>query len=280
VHKAHGRLREGPCERSMATLGARGAIALPRRCLGTLAYAAVGYELWPAGEALAVMGCIAPHQAQARTNPRDRAQPVTCVGGVLLGCFEDAECHVAAQMVIVGNQGKGDFDTLLHGRIGKPLSDAVAVRLIGDLLATFGQVILAVGLLAVGSSLRPCAHQLQPPPEEIAGRPPRGGRHRGLREPPTTAQDGNLVRVDLVVFGLATMDRLHRERVAEHKRNPFARTEISQPIPGEETFDADDQSCAVGRDGLQKRCWASGHVPVEQNLSTLVEDTEVHAASM
>jgi hypothetical protein len=35
-------------------------------------------------------------------------------------------------------------------------------------------------------------------------------------------------------------------------------------------FDADDQIGAVGRDGLQKRFWASGHVLLEQNLSILV----------
>src|SRR5687767_12008280 len=39
-------------------------------------------------------------------------------------------------------------------------------------------------------------------------------------------------------------------------------------------FDADDEIGPVGCDGLQKRCWASGQVPVEKHLSLLVEDTE------
>jgi hypothetical protein len=276
----HGRLREGPVERSLATLGARGAIALARRGLGRLDSAAVGHARLPAGEALEVMDCIEPPPAQARTKPRDRAQPVQRVGVVRLGCFEDAEFHVAAPMVIVGNQGQVDFDPLLPGRSGKALSDAVAVRLIGDLLAHRGPVIRAVGLLAVGESRRPLAHQLPPPPEEISGRPPRGGRHLGGREHLTTAQDGNLVRVERVVCGLAPRERLPRARVAEPKRHPVARTAIGQPLPGEETVDADDQIGAGGRDGLQKRFWASGHVPVEQTLSTLGEDTEGQAASL
>jgi hypothetical protein len=170
-------------------------------------------------------------------------------------------------MVRVVNQSQVDCDTRLHGGIGKALRAAVAVRLIGDLLANLGPVILAVGIVDVGSQLRPLAHQGHPSPEEIAGRPHRGGIHLGWREHPAPEQDGHLVRVDRVVCGLAPMDRLHRERVAEHKRNPFARTEVGQPIPGEETFDADDQIGPVGRDGLQKRLWASGHVPMEQHLS-------------
>jgi hypothetical protein len=66
------------------------------------------------------------------------------------------------------------------------------------------------------------------------------------------------------------MDRFHVKGVAEYKRKPFARTEGGQPILGEETFDADDQICPVGRHGLEERFWASGHVPVETNLSILV----------
>jgi hypothetical protein len=67
-------------------------------------------------------------------------------------------------------------------------------------------------------------------------------------------------------------------RVAEHQRQPFARAKVGAPIPGEKTFDGDDQSRPLGRDGRQKRFWASGHVPGAPNVLLPVEDPEGHGA--
>jgi hypothetical protein len=76
------------------------------------------------------------------------------------------------------------------------------------------------------------------------------------------------------------MDRFHLERVSKDKRNPFARTELGQPIPGHEAFDADDEIGPVGRHGFEKRFWASRHIPVDKNLAILVQDAEVYGAGM
>jgi hypothetical protein len=56
---------------------------------------------------------------------------------------------VAAQRVVV-NQGQVDFETLRHGGLGKPRSDTIVVRVIGDFLADLGPVRRAMGILAVG----------------------------------------------------------------------------------------------------------------------------------
>ncbi len=61
---------------------------------------------------------------------------------------------------------------------------------------------------------------------------------------------------------------------------PFAGTEVGQPVPGEDAFDTDDQVLPVGRNGLEKRLWACGHIPVHKDLSILVQDAEVHGAGM
>jgi hypothetical protein len=42
--------------------------------------------------------------------------------------------------------------------------------------------------------------------------------------------------------------------MAKPERKPFARTEVGQPLPGKDAFDADDQIGPAGRDGLQKQC--------------------------
>ena len=65
-----------------------------------------------------------------------------------------------------------------------------------------------------------------------------------------------------------------------HEGNPLLSTEISQPVPGEDTFDTDDDILAIGRDGLEKRFWGCWHVTVHQNLPNLVQDAEVHGAGV
>jgi hypothetical protein len=49
------------------------------------------------------------------------------------------------------------------------------------------------------------------------GPPSLGGIDRGLREHAATQQNGDLLGVDIVVFGLAPVDRFHIQRVPEDK---------------------------------------------------------------
>jgi hypothetical protein len=71
-------------------------------------------------------------------------------GGVrLFGGFADGQFHVAEPRVVV-HQGQVDCETLWHGGLGQPLSDPIAVRFLGDLLADLGQVRRASRMLEVG----------------------------------------------------------------------------------------------------------------------------------
>jgi hypothetical protein len=101
-----------------------------------------------------------------------------------------------------------------------------------------------------------------------------------LGQQATAQEHGNLVDIARVVLGFATMERWHGERVPEDTRPLCAGTEVSQPIPGEETGDTDDQILPVGGNGLEKRCWASWQVPVDKQLALLVQDTERHGAGV
>ena len=121
---------------------------------------------------------------------------------------------------------------------------------------------------------------MHPPPEQVTGRPHLGGIDVGLREHAAAQQHGNLLGIDLVVFGLAAVDGFHIEGMAEDKGNAFLGTEVGEPVPGEDTFDGDDQIVPIGRNGLEKRFWAGFHVPVQQDLAVLVQDTDVHGAGM
>jgi hypothetical protein len=67
-------------------------------------------------------------------------------------------------------------------------------------------------------------------PEQVAGGPHLCRIDRGLREHAAAEQHRNLLGVDLVVFGLAAMEALHIESVAQDKGNALVRTQIGEPI--------------------------------------------------
>ena len=60
------------------------------------------------------------------------------------------------------------------------------------------------------------------------------------------------MRVDLLVFGLAAVNRLHVERVAQDEGNTFSGAEVGEPVPGEDAFDAEDEILPVGGNGFQQ----------------------------
>ncbi len=272
--KEHGRFREGPCEIGVANLAPRGAVALPRRCLGACDEATVRHEILHAGEALEVMDFIQQHQASDLADPRDRAQQVERVGVVRLGRCEDGQLHVAQPLVGVANQRAVDCDALVHRGIGKPLADAGAVGLIGNLLANRGQVVLAVGLLDMGESLGSCAHEVYPAPEEITGRAHLRGVDVGLREHAPTLEHRDVLGIDSVVFGFAAIDGFHGEGMTQDEGNTLPSAQVSEPVPREETFHADDEVLLIRSNGLEKRFGSRLHMAVQHDLPVLIQDTE------
>src|SRR5262245_47200940 len=101
-----------------------------------------------------------------------------------------------------------------------------------------------------------------------------------LREHPTTEQGGNLVRVDLVVFGLADMDGFHIESMTEDKRDACVGTEVGEPVPGEHAFDGDHHSLSIRSNDVQEGLRVGFHVTVHEDRAALVEDADVHRSGM
>ena len=54
----------------------------------------------------------------------------------------------------------------------------------------------------------------------------------------------NLEGIDFVVLGLAAVDRIHIERVAQDEGNALAGTQVSEPVPGEHALDGHDETFA------------------------------------
>jgi hypothetical protein len=72
------------------------------------------------------------------------------------------------------------------------------------------------------------------------------------------------------------MDGLHVEGMPEDEGNPFLRAEVGEPLPGEHAFNGDDNVGPIGRNALEKRLRAGFHVPMQHDLTVLVEDADVH----
>jgi len=93
-------------------------------------------------------------------------------------------------------------------------------------------------------------------------------------------EGGDLVGVDPIVLGLAAVDGLHVEGVAEHEGHPLPRTQVSKPVPGEQALGGHGKILAVRRDDLEERFWGGAEVPVDLDGSRLVEDTDVEGSGM
>jgi hypothetical protein len=199
---------------------------------------------------------------------------------VQLSRFEDGEVDVAEPMVVMPNQRQIDGHALLHGGIGKSLSDTVAVRLIGELFPNLREVGLTIRIWEVRERCRPLAHEMHAPPEQVARGAPLGRIDVGLREHTTAEYCGNLVRVDLVVFGLTAMDGLPVERMAEHTSDPFLGAEVRQPIPGEHTLNGNGEIVPLGRNDLEQRLRAGVEMAVDHDFTIAVHDADIHRSRM
>jgi hypothetical protein len=251
-----------------------------RPILGTFNEPTVGDDFLHPRDTAAIMDCIQQHEGQDLADPRERAQAVERLCLMRLGRRDKSQLQGGAQAVVRVDQREVHRDALLDGWIGKPFSHAVSVALVGQSLADFREVVLAVRIVGMSQPLGSFAHERQAAPEEVAGGAPLGGRDIGLGEHPAAQEDGDLVGSDLVVFGLAPMDGLHVEGVAQDEGNPLAGTEIGQPVPREDAFDADDEILLVGCNSFQQWCGGCLHISMQQDLSVPIHNTDVHGPGM
>jgi hypothetical protein len=102
----------------------------------------------------------------------------------------------------------------------------------------------------VGEQLGPLAHEVAAPAEQIAGRAQLGRVDLGQGNHPAAQEDGDLVRINLIVLGFAPVNGFPIEGLPQDKGNAFLRAKVGQPVPGEETFHCNHQIVAVRRNDL------------------------------
>jgi hypothetical protein len=168
----------------------------------------------------------------------------------------------------------------LHRRLGKAFGHPVAIGLVGNLLADLGQIVLAIGILHMGQEFSAFAHQVGAAPQQITGGAHRSRIDIGLWEQTASQQGGNLLRIDLVVFGLPAVNGFHIEGMPQDEGNAFVRTEVGKPVPGEDTLDGHNQAIPIGCHGLEEGFRRRFHIAVQQDFAILAQDTDVHGAGM
>src|SRR5215813_11621725 len=199
---------------------------------------------------------------------------------MLRHCVENGQLHSVQHVVIMVDQGEVHLDALLHCRIRKVLGDLGTVGFIRNLLANRRQVVLAIDVLPMRQQLRPLARQMYPAPEQITGRAHLCRRDIRLWEHAPTQEHRNFLRIDAVVFSFPTMNGFHGERMPEDKGDPFPRTQVSQPIPREDPFDSHDKIVTIGGNDLEEGLRVGCVVLIDQELSGMAQDADVHRPGM
>ena len=272
----HGRCGKGPLQIGIAALGAGRARALARRFFRALDQPAGGDTSLAPWTPLDSMKLIEQPQAQELTDPWDGTQQGEGVGVMRLGRCEDRQVEVPEPLVLVAQEGASACAPLRHGGIGKPLSHAMAVGLVGALRANLRPVVLARGMLDMGQPLGAFSHAGYPALAPVVRRTHRCGRDLGRWTHAPALAQRDCLRIHPIVCGFATLDGLHGERVPEDKGAPGPLTQGSQPLPWAQTCDRDDTIRSRGGKNLEEGLGAGRAVVLHQALPSLVQEAAGH----
>ena len=267
---------KGPAEMGVADLFAAAAVFLAIGFLGAGDQAAIGGEILNPGKAADVLNLIEQIEGIDPAHAGDALQEgissrvmLLCVGNDVL--FEDGQDPViGVNHVEIGGHGHA------HRGIVEPIQQAFPVLRFGDPSQRHLQVVLAGGILGVGEEFGPLAHQMVASTHQVPSGTHPLGVDVGHGNEAAPEQGSDLLGVDLVVLALAAMDGPHIQSVPEDKGDVLFGTEVGQPVPGEHAFRADHQIVPIGGDGFEEGFRLGLDVAMEQDVSFLAEDAQVH----
>jgi hypothetical protein len=114
------------------------------------------------------------------------------------------------------------------------------------------------------------------PAHQISGCSHPSGIDIGHGNETSPQECGYFFGINFIVFALAAMDGAHVQGMAQDKGNIFILTQISQPVPGEHTFSADNNILPVLPDGPEKGFRIGPDVSVQDSFTLPVEDAQIH----
>jgi hypothetical protein len=149
----------------MANLFAGGAQPFAVRLLGALHPTAVGHEILYARKARDILDLRQNDQRENLANPRHGWEPRKRLHVLRFGTPGNKQCHLAEQLVIVINEGNGDFNGLAHAGLRKMFLDSLAVGFVRQLLADLREIVLTSGSVNVGQEFGAFGHQMTAAPQ-------------------------------------------------------------------------------------------------------------------
>jgi hypothetical protein len=276
----HGCVGKGPLEVRVAAFLARGAIACARGFPGTRDQAAVRDAILDAGAPVDIGAFVEQHEAEERADTGHGLSQIQGLRLVLRGGLQEGEVQSLEPLVIIGDARQVDCNGLLDRGIGKALGHAVTIGCVGDLCANLGEVGLTGRMLDMRQKRRAFTHQMGTAPQEVTGGAQRGRIDRGWRPHAAAQESSHLLGIALVIFGLAPVESFHREGVPKDEGHTRRSAKVSEPVPGEETFNGHNQTVPIRRNGFQKGFRSGCHIAVEQDFPVVVPDTDIHTAGM
>ena len=85
---------------------------------------------------------------------------------------------------------------------------------------------------------------------------------------------------DAAVLGLAPVNGLHVQGVAEDEGDPLLGAEVGDPVPGEDALDGHHEILPVRGDGGEKVLRGRGAITVDAHRAVPVQDADVHPSRM
>ena len=196
------------------------------------------------------------------------------------GLPDDGLFEVTDEFIVGVAEGQIGLHALLEHGIVESVGNRSPLVLVDEGSRRPGQVVLMEGVLDVGHELGPLADEVGPTPQKVPGRSHLGWIDVGHGEKASPEQAGDLEGIDAVVLGLAPMDGLHVESVAEDEGDGVLGTEVGEPVPAEDALAGYDQVLPVGFDGFEEAFSVAGKVLVKQDVALGVQDAQIESAGV
>jgi hypothetical protein len=275
-----GGLTEGPREVDASDLVAGGSDAFSGRGLLAFDEAGIGSKSLDRREATDVMDFIEKGEGEDLSDARHGVQAKQGLRVMDPGLPDDGLFEITDEFVVGVAKGEIGLHALLEHGIVEGVGNRFPLVLVDEAPGGPGQVVLMEGVLDVGHELGPLADEVGSAPEEVPGGPHLGGIDVGHGKEASPEQTGGLEGVDAVVLGLAPMDGLHVQGVAEDEGDGMFGTEVSEPVPVEDAFGGDDQVVPKRLYGLKESSAITGQVLVKQDIASGVQNAQIESAGM
>jgi hypothetical protein len=226
-----GRCGARPLQVGLADRAASCAVAWPGGVLGPCHQATGRDHVLHPRAAVAVLDVIAPDPTADLADPGHRPAPGAGDGVVCCGRGEDRPLPVTEPRVVMAPQRQVPRKALVHRGRGDACRHPHPMSLVGALLGHLREGLRTSARWEVREPRRALPQERPAAPEPIAGRPHRGGRDVGLREPAATAPDRDRVGSARVMLRVAPMDGLHVEGMPPHDGTPCRSAAVGQPGP-------------------------------------------------